>query len=160
MALLDNKLAAALAAGNCVVVKPSEHASVTTLEFCKLIEAGFPPGVFRSGDARTGQALASAEGLDRSAPGSGGGRSIASAAERRSPGHSRTRRQVAQHHLRRRRSQQGDRQNLRRHLLGNRPDLRGRLTASVQRPVYGRSCRARRARGQGPPRQPLDQATG
>ena len=38
MALLANKLPAALAAGNCVVVKPSEHASVTTLEFCSLIE--------------------------------------------------------------------------------------------------------------------------
>jgi acyl-CoA reductase-like NAD-dependent aldehyde dehydrogenase len=60
MALLANKLPAALAAGNCVVVKPSEHASVTTLEFCSLIErAGFPPGVFNvvTGDRRTGQAL-------------------------------------------------------------------------------------------------------
>ena len=60
MALLANKLPAALAAGNCVVVKPSEHASVTTLEFCALMEkAGFPPGVFNvvTGDYRTGQAL-------------------------------------------------------------------------------------------------------
>ncbi|WP_245475811.1 aldehyde dehydrogenase [Mesorhizobium sp. M7A.F.Ca.US.006.01.1.1] len=85
MALLGNKLAAALAAGNCVVVKPSEHASVTTLEFCRFIEqAGFPPGVFNvvTGDARTGQALASAEGLDKiSFTGSGvAGRAIASAA--------------------------------------------------------------------------------
>jgi aldehyde dehydrogenase (NAD+) len=47
MGLLSNKLGPALAAGNCVVVKPSEHASATTLEFAKLIEeAGFPPGVF------------------------------------------------------------------------------------------------------------------
>ena len=46
MGLLANKLAPALAAGNCVVIKPSEHASVTTLEFCKLLQAaGFPPGV-------------------------------------------------------------------------------------------------------------------
>lgn len=62
MALLANKLPAALAAGNCVVVKPSEHASVTTLEFCSLIEkAGFPPGVFNvvTGDYRTGRALIS-----------------------------------------------------------------------------------------------------
>lgn len=34
MSLLANKLPAALAAGNCVVIKPSEHASATTLEFC------------------------------------------------------------------------------------------------------------------------------
>ncbi len=33
MVLLSNKLAPALAAGNCVVIKPSEHASATTLEF-------------------------------------------------------------------------------------------------------------------------------
>ena len=40
------KLAPALAAGCTVVVKPSEHTSVTMLEFCKLIEeAGFPKGV-------------------------------------------------------------------------------------------------------------------
>jgi len=68
MALLANKLPAALAAGNCVVVKPSEHASVTTLEFCSLMEkAGFPPGVFNvvTGDARTGQALASDDRLDK-----------------------------------------------------------------------------------------------
>ncbi len=60
MGLLANKLAPALATGNCVVVKPSEHASVTTLEFCKLIErAGFPAGVFNvvTGGASVGQAL-------------------------------------------------------------------------------------------------------
>jgi acyl-CoA reductase-like NAD-dependent aldehyde dehydrogenase len=52
IALLANKLPAALAAGNCVVIKPSEHASATTLEFCKLIEqAGFPPGVSTSSPA-------------------------------------------------------------------------------------------------------------
>ena len=40
------KLAPALAAGNTVVWKPSEHASVSTLEFVRLFEeAGFPPGV-------------------------------------------------------------------------------------------------------------------
>jgi len=40
------KLAPALAAGCTVVVKPSEHTSVSMLEFCKLIEeAGFPKGV-------------------------------------------------------------------------------------------------------------------
>lgn len=60
MGLLANKLAPALAAGNCVVIKPSEHASVTTLEFCKLVqEAGFPPGVINvvCGAAAAGRAL-------------------------------------------------------------------------------------------------------
>ena len=40
------KLAPALAAGNTVIVKPSEFTSASTLEFVKLVEeAGFPPGV-------------------------------------------------------------------------------------------------------------------
>lgn len=40
------KIVAALAAGCTVVIKPSEHASASTLEFAKLFaEAGFPPGV-------------------------------------------------------------------------------------------------------------------
>ncbi|MES2631878.1 MAG: aldehyde dehydrogenase [Pseudomonadota bacterium] len=40
------KLAPALAAGNTVVLKPSEFTSASTLEFVKLVEeAGFPPGV-------------------------------------------------------------------------------------------------------------------
>ncbi|KHA54065.1 Aldehyde dehydrogenase [Sulfitobacter geojensis] len=41
------KAAPALAAGCSVVIKPSEFASASTLEFAKLtVEAGFPPGVF------------------------------------------------------------------------------------------------------------------
>ena len=87
MALLANKLPAALAAGNCVVVKPSEHASVTTLEFAKLMEeAGFPAGVFNvvTGDARTGRDLVTGGGLDKiSFTGSPhAGREIAAAAGR------------------------------------------------------------------------------
>ena len=40
------KLAPALAAGNTVVIKPSEFTSASALEFMKLVEeAGFPPGV-------------------------------------------------------------------------------------------------------------------
>ncbi len=40
------KLAPALAAGNTVVIKPSEFTSASTLEFAKLFrKAGFPPGV-------------------------------------------------------------------------------------------------------------------
>ena len=87
IALLANKLPAALAAGNCAVVKPSEHASVTTLEFAKLVEeAGFPPGVFNvvTGDARVGRALVEGGGLAKiSFTGSGHvGREIAAAAGR------------------------------------------------------------------------------
>jgi aldehyde dehydrogenase (NAD+) len=45
--LMSWKIAPALAAGNTVVVKPSEYTSCSALEFAKLIEkAGFPPGVF------------------------------------------------------------------------------------------------------------------
>ncbi|RLK07564.1 aldehyde dehydrogenase family protein [Ruegeria conchae] len=44
--ILAWKLAPALAAGNTVVVKPSEMASASTLEFTRLVcEAGLPPGV-------------------------------------------------------------------------------------------------------------------
>lgn len=60
IALLTNKLAPALAAGNTVVVKPSEYTSATTLEFGKLMkEAGFPDGVFNvvTGDYRVGEYL-------------------------------------------------------------------------------------------------------
>lgn len=87
IALLANKLPAALAAGNCVVVKPSEHASVTTLEFAKLIEqAGFPAGVVNvvTGAAETGKALVRSPGVDKiSFTGSPAvGREIAAAAGR------------------------------------------------------------------------------
>jgi acyl-CoA reductase-like NAD-dependent aldehyde dehydrogenase len=44
--LLSHKLATALAAGNAVIVKPSEFASASTLEFVELFAlAGIPPGV-------------------------------------------------------------------------------------------------------------------
>ena len=44
--LLTWKLAPLLAAGNTVVIKPSEHAAASTLEFVRLFaEAGFPAGV-------------------------------------------------------------------------------------------------------------------
>ena len=40
------KMAPALAAGNTVVIKPSEYTSASVLEFMRLVEkAGFPPGV-------------------------------------------------------------------------------------------------------------------
>ena len=87
LSLLANKLAPALAAGNCVVIKPSEHASISTLEFAQLIkQAGFPPGVVNvvTGDYRTGQALLTAGRIDKvSFTGSPGvGRQIAADAGR------------------------------------------------------------------------------
>lgn len=87
MQLLSNKLAPAIAAGNCIVIKPSEHASCTTLELAKLAEqAGFPPGVINvvTGDARVGKALLSSGRIDAvSFTGSPGiGREIASVAGR------------------------------------------------------------------------------
>ncbi len=45
--LLAWKAAPALAAGNTLVIKPSEYTSASTLEFARLTQqAGFPPGVF------------------------------------------------------------------------------------------------------------------
>jgi len=87
IALLSNKLPAALAAGNCVVLKPSEHASASTLEFCRMVEeAGFPPGVINvvTGDDRVGKAVSSAQGFDKiSFTGSpAAGREVAAAAAR------------------------------------------------------------------------------
>lgn len=67
MQQLSNKLAPAIAAGNCIVIKPSEHASCTALELARLAEqAGFPPGVINvvTGDARTGKALFTSGRID------------------------------------------------------------------------------------------------
>jgi len=87
MVLLAKKLAPALAAGCCVVIKPSEHASVTTLEFCRLVEAaGFPPGVVNvvCGASEVGQALVESGVAKISFTGSASvGREIAAAAGRR-----------------------------------------------------------------------------
>lgn len=66
--LLANKLAPALAAGNTVVVKPSEHTSVSTLVFAEIVnEVGFPPGVFNvvCGAADTGEALTTHPRVDK-----------------------------------------------------------------------------------------------
>lgn len=85
VAILTNTLPAALAAGNCVILKPSEHASTTTLEIAKLCEkAGFPAGVVQvvTGAGEVGAALTSSKGVDKiSFTGSPGvGRVIAQAA--------------------------------------------------------------------------------
>ncbi|OPY67389.1 MAG: Betaine aldehyde dehydrogenase [Syntrophorhabdaceae bacterium PtaU1.Bin034] len=67
--ILSFSLAAALATGNTVVVKPSEYASASTLEFAKIVgQAGFPKGVFNvvTGFGKTsGSALVSHSGVDK-----------------------------------------------------------------------------------------------
>jgi aldehyde dehydrogenase (NAD+) len=67
--ILSFSLAAALATGNTLVVKPSEHTSASTLEFAKLVQqAGFPPGVFNvvTGYGRTtGGALVTHPGINK-----------------------------------------------------------------------------------------------
>lgn len=88
ISLLHNKLPAALAAGNTVVVKPSEHASVSTCELAQLaLDAGLPPGVLNvvTGDAETGSALVDDERVARVSftGGPAGGRAVAGSAARR-----------------------------------------------------------------------------
>jgi betaine-aldehyde dehydrogenase len=54
------KVAAPLAAGNAVIVKPSEQAPLSALRFAELIDGLLPPGTFSvlTGGAQTGAALA------------------------------------------------------------------------------------------------------
>ena len=68
VAILTNTLPAALAAGNCVILKPSEHASTTTLEIAKLCDAaGFPAGVVQvvTGAGDVGAALTGHTGVSK-----------------------------------------------------------------------------------------------
>lgn len=85
VAILTNTLPAALAAGNCVILKPSEHASTTTIEIARIcVAAGFPAGVVQvvTGAADVGRWLTSSPRIDKvSFTGSPGvGRMIAKAA--------------------------------------------------------------------------------
>lgn len=79
------KLAPALACGNAVVLKPSEHASASLLELMPMFEeAGFPPGVVNlvTGAGETGAALAAHPEVDKVAftGGTEAGRKVAVAA--------------------------------------------------------------------------------
>jgi len=68
LTLLGWKLFPALAAGNTVVIKPSEVTPTSTLLLAELIhEAGFPEGVVNvvSGDAATGAALVAHNEVDK-----------------------------------------------------------------------------------------------
>jgi aldehyde dehydrogenase (NAD+) len=58
--MLAWKIAPALAAGNCVVLKPAETTSITALKFAEILQdAGLPPGVvnFVTGAGETGAAV-------------------------------------------------------------------------------------------------------
>jgi (Z)-2-((N-methylformamido)methylene)-5-hydroxybutyrolactone dehydrogenase len=83
------KLAPALAAGNTIVIKPSEHATAGVLEFVAALEdVGLPPGVINvvTGlGGETGAALAAHPGVDLISftGGNVGGRAVAAAAARR-----------------------------------------------------------------------------
>lgn len=62
------KIAPAIAAGNCVVLKPAEYTSLTALRFAELCEqAGLPRGVVNivTGDGETGAELVGHEGLQK-----------------------------------------------------------------------------------------------
>jgi aldehyde dehydrogenase (NAD+) len=66
--MLAWKIAPAIAAGNCVVLKPAEFTSLTALKFAELCqEAGLPPGVVNivTGDGRTGELLVRHPGIDK-----------------------------------------------------------------------------------------------
>jgi acyl-CoA reductase-like NAD-dependent aldehyde dehydrogenase len=68
MIMASWKLGPALAAGNCVVLKPSEKSPLTALRLAELaVEAGIPPGVFNvvpGFGAEAGEALALHMGVD------------------------------------------------------------------------------------------------
>jgi aldehyde dehydrogenase (NAD+) len=58
--MLAWKIAPALAAGNCVVIKPAETTSISALKFCSILQdAGLPPGVVNvvTGAGETGAAV-------------------------------------------------------------------------------------------------------
>ena len=65
---LAGKVAPALACGATAVLKPAGETPLSALAFAELcVEAGLPPGVVNivTGDERTGEALATHEGVDR-----------------------------------------------------------------------------------------------
>ena len=87
LSILANALAPSLAAGNTVVIKPSEYTSVTTAEFAKLTKkAGFPDGVINvvTGGADVGGWLTSHPGIGKISftGGAGTARHIAASASK------------------------------------------------------------------------------
>ena len=148
------KLAPALAAGNTVVIKPSEFTSASLLEFMKLVEqAGFPPGVvnvvtgLRRGSRHAARRASARRegrvhrlGRDRAED----LRSRGARDEARQHG---ARRQVAEHRVRRRGDRQRGQGRDLRHLRGDRADVhRGLAPARAAldpRPVRREARRVR-----------------
>ena len=148
------KIGPALAAGNTIVLKPSDTTPASTLLMAEVASEFFPPGVFNviCGDRDTGPrarvASDAAAGRDHrlGARGHGGRERGVLRPQARAP---RARRQGARDHLRRRRHRAGGRDDRRRRLLQRRPGLHGgdardRLAQGLRR----HRRRARRA-GQG-----------
>ncbi len=69
LSMISWKLAPALAAGNCVILKPAEQTPLSAVLFCELTcQAGFPDGVITLLNGRgeiTGAALAAHSGVDK-----------------------------------------------------------------------------------------------
>ncbi|MBX7132954.1 MAG: aldehyde dehydrogenase family protein [Fimbriimonadaceae bacterium] len=66
--MLSWKIAPALAAGNCVVLKPAEFTPLTALLFAEICDTvGLPPGVVNilTGDGLTGKAIVEHPGIDK-----------------------------------------------------------------------------------------------
>ncbi|EAQ03174.1 aldehyde dehydrogenase family protein [Pseudooceanicola batsensis HTCC2597] len=66
--MLAWKVAPAIAAGNCVVLKPAEYTSLTALCFADICrQAGVPKGVVNivTGDGRTGEMIVTHDGVDK-----------------------------------------------------------------------------------------------
>ncbi|AZH25338.1 aldehyde dehydrogenase [Haloplanus aerogenes] len=85
LSLATYKIAPAIAAGNTVVLKPSELAPVSAIRLAELaLDAGFPPGALNvvTGFAEAGAALAGHEDIDRVALTGGptAGKAVAKAA--------------------------------------------------------------------------------
>src|ERR1044072_6288475 len=67
-AAIFNQVAPALAAGNCVVLKPAEHTPISAAYMARLaLEAGIPPGVLNvvQGDGVVGVAMVAHPGITR-----------------------------------------------------------------------------------------------
>ena len=145
--------APALAAGNAVIVKPSELASVTPLRFAEFAEeAGVPRGMIQvaTGDGTTGAALAEHPGVDHvtfvgsAATGAKRRRGLRAPA---GPDRARARRQVAQRRLRRRRPRPGGPGDRRRADPERGPELLGRARGCwSSATAFDERHRARRGR--------------
>lgn len=59
LVLSTNKIASALATGNCVIIKPSPYTPYTITKLCELAQAVLPPGVFQvlNGGADIGELI-------------------------------------------------------------------------------------------------------